>query len=122
MKPRDIIPGWNYLEYLLLRATAALVNALPITWSTKIARFIGDIIFWLFTGRRKVASKNVDLAFKETKSKAEKLAKELIKQGKVSETEGRKLAQQIVKETRKQSARVQKVVDKELKKALKKRR
>jgi len=57
-----------------------------------------------------------------TKSKAEKLAKELIKQGKVSETEGRKLAQQIVKETRKQSARVQKVVDKELKKALKKRR
>ena len=72
MKPRDIIPGWNYLEYLLLRATAALVNALPITWSTKIARFIGDIIFWLFTGRRKVASRNVDLAFKETKSKAEK--------------------------------------------------
>ena len=55
-----------------------------------------------------------------TKSKAEKLAKELMKQGHVSEKEGRKFAAQIVKETRKQGAQLQKVVDREVKKALKK--
>lgn len=72
MKPRDIVPGWNYLEYLLLRVSAAFVNALPMTLSTKIARAIGDAIFWLLPGRRRVAAANVNLAFQETKSPAEK--------------------------------------------------
>ena len=55
-----------------------------------------------------------------TKTKAEKLAKEMVKQGHINEKEGRKLATRILKETRKQSAKLQKTIDAQLKKALKK--
>ena len=56
-----------------------------------------------------------------TKTKAEKLAKEMVKQGHINEKEGRKLATRILKETRKQSAKLQKTIDTQLKKALKRR-
>lgn len=55
-----------------------------------------------------------------TKTSAEKFARQLIKTGRVSEKEGKKLAKRLLKESKKHSARMQKAIETEVNKALKK--
>lgn len=64
--------SWNFVAYALVRTALALINLFPITVSTWIARRIGDIGFWVLASRRKVALKNLDLAFGNSKSATEK--------------------------------------------------
>jgi len=55
-----------------LRGAAELMNLLPIKVSTWIVKRIGDFMFFIMPGRRKVAMDNLTIAFGESKSKAEK--------------------------------------------------
>ena len=65
-------PLWNFVEYALLRAGMALINFFPARVSTWASRRIGDIIFLILPGRRKVAISNLTIAFGNTKSDREK--------------------------------------------------
>ncbi len=72
IRPRDFIPGWNLLEYFLLRGLAGIINALPIAYSTWIARRIGDLIFLFMRKRREVALRNLNIAYGDSLSIEEK--------------------------------------------------
>jgi polyhydroxyalkanoate synthesis regulator phasin len=54
-----------------------------------------------------------------SKKKADKLVKQLTKHGHVSEKEGRKLAKDLLNESKKHAKRLQNLIEKEVKKALK---
>jgi Kdo2-lipid IVA lauroyltransferase/acyltransferase len=60
---RDIVPGWTYIEYALVRCASAVLNSLPIEVSTAIARFMGDILYAAFKKRRRIAMENLEIAF-----------------------------------------------------------
>ncbi len=62
-KMRDVLPGWNFCEYIVLRGIATGVNCLPISWSSWIAEKIGDLLFFCLGERRKIAFDNVKIAF-----------------------------------------------------------
>lgn len=72
MKIRRLIPGWNLIEYLVLRGVAGLVNALPIEQATRMARKIGDFIFHLIPHRREIALGNLDIAYGDSLSREKK--------------------------------------------------
>lgn len=72
MKLRSIFPFWNLFEYALLRGVSALINALPIEASTRLARGIGDLVFTFYGSRRKVLLSNLDKAYGNKLSPAEK--------------------------------------------------
>ncbi len=74
LKPRDFLPGYNFFEYLLLRIAVALVNILPMHVSHWIAKKVGDLLFLILPKRRKVALSNLDIAFRNSKSRAQKEA------------------------------------------------
>lgn len=80
-KLRDRIPGWNRVEYFFLKSLAALVNTLPIEYSTWIARRIGDLICVFLPKRRKIAAANLNIAYNDTLSgkQKERLAREAIR-------------------------------------------
>jgi KDO2-lipid IV(A) lauroyltransferase len=60
---------------------AALVNLFPITWSTWMARRVGDLIFFFIPKRRKTALENLNIAYGDTLSGEEKrrIAQEAIR-------------------------------------------
>ena len=68
------IPGWNFLEYFVLRGFAEAVNLMSIGLSTRIAREVGNILYWILPGRRKVAFSNLDITYKDSLSPGEKKA------------------------------------------------
>ena len=66
------IPAWNYLEYLVLRGFAGAVNLMSIGLSTRIARGVGNVLYWVLPGRRKVAFSNLEITYKDSLSPKEK--------------------------------------------------
>lgn len=74
MKWLRFFSGYYYLEYLLLRGLARLINLLPILGCHTLAAWGGDLLFFLARRRRKIALSNLDLAFKNSKSRTEKEA------------------------------------------------
>ncbi len=71
-KLAEIFPLLSFAEYILLRVGMAVINFFPLALSTWIARRIGDILFLAMPGRRKVALENLDIAFGDSKTYAEK--------------------------------------------------
>ena len=69
-----ILPGWNYLEYLLLRGVSVLIGALPISFATWLAKAIGDLLFILMPKRRELALKNLTFAYRDSISAERKQA------------------------------------------------
>lgn len=69
---RFSIPGWHLVEYVSVRLLAAGLNGLPITLATGIARRIGEILYCLLVKRRQIALHNLDIAFRNSKTAAEK--------------------------------------------------
>ncbi|MBN3037935.1 MAG: lysophospholipid acyltransferase family protein [Candidatus Omnitrophica bacterium] len=72
MKIREIIPGWDFIEFSLVRAFIGLVNLFPIGASTWLAGKIGEAMFVILPSRRKIALENLNVAFGETKTDREK--------------------------------------------------
>lgn len=76
----------RYLEYLLLRLLAFLINLFPVTWSTWLAHRAGDVIFFLIPSRKKIALANLEIAYGSflTAERKEKIAVEGIRNFAVS--------------------------------------
>ncbi len=72
MKKKPRSPAWDYLEYISVRSFAALINSLPIAFSTWIARRVGDVFYSILPMRRKIALKNLDIAFENSITHAKK--------------------------------------------------
>lgn len=67
--PRSFIrklPIRNYLEYMLLHGVADVVNVMPMSISTWLARRIGDMIYYTHGKRRNTVISNLKLAYKNT--------------------------------------------------------
>lgn len=60
-----------YLIYLLLRFLSFLINLLPEKVALWIGRLLGKAMYYLDTEHRKVAFRNLDIAFGQEKSKEE---------------------------------------------------
>ena len=69
---RNLFPSWDFIEFALVRMAMALLNFFPIAVSTWMARRIGETLFLLMAGRRKVALNNLAIAFGNSKSDAER--------------------------------------------------
>lgn len=63
---------WYRLEYLLFRGAAAVVSRLPRAVALGIGRALGLAGYRLAAGRRRIARANLDVAFGDAKSAAEK--------------------------------------------------
>ena len=72
-KFRKLFPAWNFIEYLLLRIPIEFINLFPISISTWIARKIGDLMFLILPKRRRVAIKNLNIAYGNSKSASKKI-------------------------------------------------
>lgn len=59
-------PSHYHLEYLFLRHFAVLVQALPLCISLALGAMLGSIVFHILRIRRRVALKNLRLAFRNT--------------------------------------------------------
>jgi lauroyl/myristoyl acyltransferase len=59
------------LLYLLFRAAAGCLQALPLNWVARIGRAGGTLAFWLDARHRRVALKNLTMCFGAEKSSAE---------------------------------------------------
>lgn len=72
---------WDFIEYLLLRGLAFIVNLFPITWSTWIVRRVGDLFFLFISKRKKIALENLSIAYGNslTFQEKEKIAREGIR-------------------------------------------
>ena len=71
-KMRDVFPGWDFCEYVVLRGIATGVNCLPFSWSSWIARKIGDLLFFCLGKRRKTAFDSVKIAFGDSLTQEKK--------------------------------------------------
>lgn len=71
-KIRNLFPAWNFIEFTLVRMLMALINFFPITVSTWMARRIGDVIYLSLPSRRRIALKNLNIAFGDSKSDAQR--------------------------------------------------
>ena len=63
---------WHYVEYLVLRVASGLMVLMPIGVASWITRRIGQVMYWVMPGRRRVAMENLTIAFGDTKTEAEK--------------------------------------------------
>jgi len=72
LRLRDKIPGLNHLEYGLLRIIAGIINLLPISVSTWIARRIGGMLYFFLGKRKKIAFQNISFAYASSKTPEEK--------------------------------------------------
>ena len=72
LRPRKFIPGWDYLEYLLVRLLMGLLGALPLAVMSSLGRNLGELSFYLWGSRRQIALANLDIAYGASKSKGEK--------------------------------------------------
>ncbi len=72
------IPGWNLLEYGLVRLLTGILNAVSIEKATTFARGLGDFLFLFNSQKKKTALENIDRVFGATMSREdrEKLARE----------------------------------------------
>lgn len=62
----------RYIEYALLRFLAFLINLFPIEQSTRIARWVGGLIFMFIPKRKKTALKNLAFAYGDSISRSQK--------------------------------------------------
>jgi KDO2-lipid IV(A) lauroyltransferase len=69
---RTSLSAWSFLEYTAVRTLMAGINLFPIAVSTWVARRLGEAAFVLMRSRRKVAFENLNIAFGNSKSEAEK--------------------------------------------------
>lgn len=60
-----------YFQYLLIRALSLVINFLPEDFALQIGKLLGKLTFYLDSNHRKVALKNLTIAFGEEKSKEE---------------------------------------------------
>jgi len=67
-----IIKALNYLEYLFARGFFALGKILPMEPTFRFYRGVGIIAYYLFRGRRKIAMRNLEIAFGREKSLEER--------------------------------------------------
>ena len=56
---------WS-LTGALLRGLNTLVGAFPLTWSLAAARLLGSLAYWIDAKHRKIALKNLEIAFGDT--------------------------------------------------------
>ncbi len=72
------VPGWNFAEYLLLRAVVGLLNALTIEDASWIAAQIGSLLYALMGKRRRLALANLEKAYPgpENARKRKRVARE----------------------------------------------
>lgn len=56
----------HLLVYYLILLVSALANALPISWTTVLARWTGRLVYVFYGKRKKIALHNLDLVFGET--------------------------------------------------------
>jgi len=68
----NTFPIVNWIEYLLFRGIMGFVNLFPIKIATWMMRRAGDLMFVILPTRRKVALSNLDIAFGNAKTPAEK--------------------------------------------------
>ncbi len=68
----NLFPGHSWLEYALVHTLMTMVNLFPIAVSTWMARRIGETMFVLMPGRRRIALANFTIAFGNSKSEKEK--------------------------------------------------
>lgn len=61
----------SYGIYLVLRIFGGFLNHLPLEWALWIGRSLGSLAFWSVRGRRRVALKNIEIAFGREKSRVE---------------------------------------------------
>jgi Kdo2-lipid IVA lauroyltransferase/acyltransferase len=61
-----------FLQYCLIQSLTQITTRLPIQLSTWLARRAGDLTFFLWAGRRRVALANLNTAFPRSKSSSEK--------------------------------------------------
>ena len=69
---RNLFPAWNFIEYAFVRTLMVLINFFPITVSTWIARRIGEAMFLIMPGRKRIALSNLTIAFGNSRTDAEK--------------------------------------------------
>lgn len=71
----------KFTEYSLLRTLAFVINLFPISWSTRMARGIGALIFIFIPKRKKIALENLDIAYGNSLNpmEKEKIANEAIR-------------------------------------------
>jgi lauroyl/myristoyl acyltransferase len=61
----------DQLLYLLARALAAILQAMPLTWVARLGRLGGGLAFWLDSRHRRVTLRNLQRCFRGEKSPAE---------------------------------------------------
>jgi len=61
-----------YLQYIIIRFFAFFLEVLPISFGMWLGKRVGDLTFFFMARRRKIALDNVQTAFGDTLSKAEK--------------------------------------------------
>lgn len=71
-RPRDFIPGWDFLEYAGLRFLAAFLNRLPLPVCGWVSRCVGDLLYLVMARRRKIALYNLSVAYGDSIPEKEK--------------------------------------------------
>ncbi|MBI3307465.1 MAG: lysophospholipid acyltransferase family protein [Candidatus Omnitrophica bacterium] len=72
IRPRNFIPGWDFIEYLGVRTFVAFLNALPLSVCTWIAKHAADFLYFAAPKRRKTALHNLNIAYGHSISEKEK--------------------------------------------------
>lgn len=72
IRPRDIVPFWDLIEYAAVRGLALFLNLIPLSLATWLARRAGEIGYFISGKRKKIILCNLDIAFGGTKSTSEK--------------------------------------------------
>jgi KDO2-lipid IV(A) lauroyltransferase len=71
-KFRSFLPERNLFEYVFVHRLMASINLFPISVSTWIARRLGEVIFLIIGSRRKIALRNLAIAFGDSKSERQR--------------------------------------------------
>jgi KDO2-lipid IV(A) lauroyltransferase len=72
-KLRHALPGWDRVEYFLLRIAICIIQLLPLQATTWLAQRVGDFLFFVLSPtRRRIALENIAVAYGESKTPDEK--------------------------------------------------
>ena len=66
------LPVFPWLIYVFVRFAAFVISILPLNSASRTAEFLGAISYLILRKRRRIALENLDIAFRDTKSKREK--------------------------------------------------